>query len=90
MTSEAPRAASDIWKRPNLPPGIPKEEKKIDFAKITIKGLLVQLRISLGVTPTYSISIEKSVDSVVKLATLRIDICTLLQQHLDDLFVRRR
>jgi hypothetical protein len=30
MTPEAPRAAPDIWKRPNLPPGVSKDEKKID------------------------------------------------------------
>ena len=36
MTSEALRAAPDIWKRPNLPPGVSKDEKKIDFAKIRI------------------------------------------------------
>jgi hypothetical protein len=34
MTPEAPRAAPDIWKRPNLPPGVSRDEKKIDFAKI--------------------------------------------------------
>jgi hypothetical protein len=36
MTSEALRAAPDIWKRPNLPPGVSKDEKNIDFAKIRI------------------------------------------------------
>jgi hypothetical protein len=34
MTSEALRAAPDIRKRPNLPPGASKDEKKIDIAKI--------------------------------------------------------
>jgi len=41
MTSEAPRAAPDIWKRPNRPPGVSKEEKKIDFAKIQINSALL-------------------------------------------------
>lgn len=36
MTSEAPRAAPDTWKRPNLPPGASKEETKINIAKIQI------------------------------------------------------
>jgi hypothetical protein len=34
MTSATPRVTPDIWKRPNLPPDVSKEEKKIDFAKI--------------------------------------------------------
>ncbi len=39
MTSEAPRAALDIWKRANLPLGVSKEENKIDIAKIqVVKG----------------------------------------------------
>jgi hypothetical protein len=39
MTSEVPRAAPDIWKRQNLPPGTSKEEKKIGFAKIQISSV---------------------------------------------------
>jgi hypothetical protein len=38
MTSEALRAAPYIWKRPNLPPGVSKDDKKIDIAKIQVNG----------------------------------------------------
>jgi len=45
MTSEAPRAIPDIWKRLNLLAGASKEETKNDIAKIKVIVVLSRLQL---------------------------------------------